>query len=122
MATHSSAVARKFHGQGRLAGLSPWGHKELDTTERLSTRAARKGQKREVLPLGPPSVQAEEGWGGGTAPPPTRRAQRARGAGAQRQELLDQLCWERRLTAWCGTGEGPPPRLLEGGAQHPRPS
>ena len=81
MATHSSAVARKFHGQGRLAGLSPWGHKELDTTERLSTRAARKGQKREVLPLGPPSVQAEEGWGGGTAPPPTsgRGAQGLRG-------------------------------------------
>ena len=25
------------HGQGSLAGYSPWGHKELDTTERLST-------------------------------------------------------------------------------------
>ena len=25
------------HGQRRLAGYSPWGHKELDTTERLST-------------------------------------------------------------------------------------
>ena len=23
----------KFHGQRRLAGYSPWGHKELDTTE-----------------------------------------------------------------------------------------
>ena len=27
----------EFHGQRRLAGYSPWGHKELDTTERLST-------------------------------------------------------------------------------------
>ena len=120
MATHSSAVARKFHGQGRLAGFSPWDHEESDTTAQLSTQAARKGQKREVLPLGPPSVpKEEEGWGGGTAPPPTRRAQRARGSGARRQELLDQLCWEHRRTAWCGTGEGPPPRLLEGGTQHP---
>ena len=24
------------HGQRSLAGYSPWGHKELDTTERLS--------------------------------------------------------------------------------------
>ena len=27
----------KSHGQRRLAGYSPWGHKESDTTERLST-------------------------------------------------------------------------------------
>ena len=25
------------HGQRSLAGYSPWGHKELDTAERLST-------------------------------------------------------------------------------------
>ena len=25
------------HGQRNLAGYSPWGHRELDTTERLST-------------------------------------------------------------------------------------
>ena len=25
------------HGQRRLVGYSPWGHKELETTERLST-------------------------------------------------------------------------------------
>ena len=25
------------HGQGSLVGCSPWGHKELDITERLST-------------------------------------------------------------------------------------
>ena len=29
----------KFHGQRSLAGYSPWGRKELDTTERLSTKA-----------------------------------------------------------------------------------
>ena len=29
----------KLHGQRRLAGYSPWGPKELDTTEWLSTRA-----------------------------------------------------------------------------------
>ena len=27
----------EFHGQGKLAGYSPWGGKELDTTERLGT-------------------------------------------------------------------------------------
>ena len=27
----------EFHGQRSLAGYSTWGHKELDTTERLST-------------------------------------------------------------------------------------
>ena len=27
----------KFHGQRSLTGFSPWGHKESDTTEQLST-------------------------------------------------------------------------------------
>ena len=27
----------KFHGQGSLAGYSPWDHKELDTTEQVNT-------------------------------------------------------------------------------------
>ena len=33
MATHSSILAGKFHGQRSLAGYSPWGPKESDTTE-----------------------------------------------------------------------------------------
>ena len=33
MATHSSIVARKFHGQRSLVGYSPWSCKELDMTE-----------------------------------------------------------------------------------------
>ena len=37
MAIHSSVLAGKSHGQKSLAGYSPWGHKELDMTERLST-------------------------------------------------------------------------------------
>ena len=36
MATHSSIPALENpHGQRSLAGYSPWGHKESDTTERL---------------------------------------------------------------------------------------
>ena len=35
MATHSSTLARKSHGQRNLVGYSPWGRKELDMTERL---------------------------------------------------------------------------------------
>ena len=38
MATHSSVLTRKPDGQRTLAGYSPQGHKELDTTERLSTQ------------------------------------------------------------------------------------
>ena len=34
MAFHSSVLAwRESHGQRSLAGYSPWGHRELDTTE-----------------------------------------------------------------------------------------
>ena len=71
--------------------------------------------------MGPSSVPSqrragEEGWPlcphAGPGWPRTQ--------GPSRQDLLDQLCWERRRIAWCGTGEGPPPSLLEGGAQHPR--
>ena len=37
MATHSSILAWRipFHGQRRLVGYSPWGHKESDKTEWL---------------------------------------------------------------------------------------
>ena len=35
MATHSSILAWKIHGQRNLVGYSPWGRKESDTTERL---------------------------------------------------------------------------------------
>ena len=37
MATHSGIPAWKIHEQRSLVGYSPWGHKESDTTERLST-------------------------------------------------------------------------------------
>ena len=35
MATHSSVLAWKIHGQRSLLGYSPWVRKGLDTTERL---------------------------------------------------------------------------------------
>ena len=34
MATHCSILVGKSHGQKSLEGYSPWGRKELDTTER----------------------------------------------------------------------------------------
>ena len=37
MSTHSLILPGEFHAQRRLAGYSPWGHKELDMTEQLST-------------------------------------------------------------------------------------
>ena len=36
MATHSSILAGKSHGQRSLAGYSPWGHKESDMAEQLT--------------------------------------------------------------------------------------
>ena len=33
LATHSSSLAWRIHGQSSLAGYRLWGHKELDTTE-----------------------------------------------------------------------------------------
>ena len=36
MATHSSILSWRSHGERSLAGHSPWGHKELDMTERLT--------------------------------------------------------------------------------------
>ena len=33
MATHSNIPAWRIHGQRSLVGYSPWGRKELDTTE-----------------------------------------------------------------------------------------
>ena len=35
IATHSSTLAGKSHGQRSMVSYSPWGHKESDTTERL---------------------------------------------------------------------------------------
>ena len=35
MASHSSTLAWKIHGQRSLVGCSPWSHEELDTTEWL---------------------------------------------------------------------------------------
>ena len=36
MATHSVFLPGKSHGQRSLAGNSPWGRKESDTTEQLN--------------------------------------------------------------------------------------
>ena len=40
MATHPSILPGEFHGWRSLAGCSPRGHKESDTTERLSSHRA----------------------------------------------------------------------------------
>ena len=36
MATHSSILALKSHGQRSLADYSPWSHKRLEMTEQLN--------------------------------------------------------------------------------------
>ena len=37
MASSLVFLPEKFHGQRSLVGYSPWSHKDLDTTEQLST-------------------------------------------------------------------------------------
>ena len=45
------------HGQRSLAGYSPWGHKESDTTERLSTEQSESAlNKTPVITLPNPLV------------------------------------------------------------------
>ena len=46
MAAHSSIVPGKSHGQRGLAGYSPQGRKESDTTEHLSTEHLEAQTKR----------------------------------------------------------------------------
>ena len=46
MAAHSSILPGESHGQRSLVGYSPWGRKELDTTQRLKTAATSLGLKR----------------------------------------------------------------------------
>ena len=39
----------KFHGQRNLAGYSPWGHKDSDTTERLSRHAPSESRASQTV-------------------------------------------------------------------------
>ena len=50
MATHSSTLAWKIHGQRSLVGYSPWGREESDTTERLYL-LTKKQLFRSKIPL-----------------------------------------------------------------------
>ena len=52
MATHF--LPGEFHGQRSLVGYSPWGRKELDTTERLtlSLTSAKEMDSVRGLPRG----------------------------------------------------------------------
>ena len=40
----------EFHGQRSLVGYSPWGHKELDTTERLTLNTINSTVNVKVSP------------------------------------------------------------------------
>ena len=46
------------HGQRRLAGYSPWGHKELDTAESLSMHALYFRTSQMALVVKNPSASA----------------------------------------------------------------
>ena len=41
---HCSILPGEFQGQRSLAGYNPWGHKELETTEQLSTHTTQPQQ------------------------------------------------------------------------------
>ena len=48
MATHSSILAWKSHGQKNLAGSSPWGCKELDTAKNIYRYKIPKERREKV--------------------------------------------------------------------------
>ena len=52
LASHSSILAWKSHGQRSLAGYSPWGHKASDKTKQLSVH---RGPCQTETASGPPS-------------------------------------------------------------------
>ena len=49
MATHSSTLAWRVPWGRNLVGYSPWGHKELDTTERLHSLTHSLTHKENAL-------------------------------------------------------------------------
>ena len=49
MATTSVFLLWESHGQRNLVGYSPWGLKESDTTERLSTHAQARARAQALL-------------------------------------------------------------------------
>ena len=62
METHSSILPWEIHGQGSLAGYSPCGRKELDTTEHARTRT--RTRTHISFPL---QMPGDTGSPGGTA-------------------------------------------------------
>ena len=73
MATCSSVAAWKLHEQRSLAGYSPWGRKEWDTTERLSTEhrvwceyyrsnTETRAMWKQTRFLGDPKGKSENKW------------------------------------------------------------
>ena len=50
LATHSSIPPGEFHGQRSLLGYSPWGCKELGTTERLTLSLKDHKQRTVKIP------------------------------------------------------------------------
>ena len=58
MTTHSLFLPGESHGLRSLAGYSPWGSKELDTTEQLNNNHHSRGtQSVHYTPLRPQDPQ-----------------------------------------------------------------
>ena len=53
----------KRHGQRSLAGYSPWGHKELNTTEQVSTRTHPHTRCLKPEPMTEKEAILNEHWG-----------------------------------------------------------
>ena len=51
MASYSSILAGRIHGQRSLVGYSPWGHRESNTTERLHVAMLDIGTLSQLKPL-----------------------------------------------------------------------
>ena len=61
IATHSSILAWKSHGQRSLVGYSPWGHKESEMTKKLPCSFFTCVGPRSKIPLLFPDASAPPG-------------------------------------------------------------
>ena len=78
MATHSNMFAWEIYGQRSLAGYSPWGCKELGTTEQLTLRLLPLSTRDTLSTVPAAHMLCEDGVVGQTEGP-TVRACRALG-------------------------------------------
>ena len=93
-------LQEESHGQRSLVGCSPWGHKESETTEWLSTHACIQLFKKEILPI----FNNMDGLGGHYVK--WNKSEKAKYC------MISLICWSQKIRL---TGEYNKKRLTDEG-------